>query len=172
MITIHPSFPAPTDPNISLWRYMDLSKFVWMLQHRALYYCRLDGLGDPYEGHYTRPMPMLETAFVQNMEAMIRADSKIQTNQEPSQDLHESLRVGFWAMLKSVQQDKVKLFVSCWHSTKRSQMPCGSFTHPMVSQFAFELPSRFWQKSFRQNVWWVVLDISTMTNQSSTWVMA
>lgn len=33
-----------------LWRYMDFTKFVAMLNNKALYFCRLDHLGDPFEG--------------------------------------------------------------------------------------------------------------------------
>jgi hypothetical protein len=42
----HPSFRQPRDPRICLWRYMDLSKFVALLQERALVFARADKLGD------------------------------------------------------------------------------------------------------------------------------
>jgi hypothetical protein len=35
---------------------MDLSKFIWMVQQQALYFCRVDALNDPYEGYYTQAM--------------------------------------------------------------------------------------------------------------------
>jgi hypothetical protein len=118
MITAHPSFPAPSDQNLSLWRYMDLSKFVWMLQRRALYFCRLDSLGDPYEGHYTRPMPSQEDDFVRQLESIIRANSK---EQDKSPDFEQKLRDGFRMMLKTALDDKLNLYVSCWHgNTKES----------------------------------------------------
>ena len=56
MIAVHESFPAPLDQTVSLWRYMNLSKFVWMLQKKALYFCRCDLLGDPYEGYYPKTL--------------------------------------------------------------------------------------------------------------------
>jgi hypothetical protein len=82
---------------MSLWRYMDLAKFVWMLQRRALYFCRLDALGDPYEGHYTRPMLSQEDDFVRYMESIIRANP---SEQVKSPDLQKTLRDGFRMMLK------------------------------------------------------------------------
>ena len=50
VITSHPSFEAPSNPDIPLWRYIDLSKFVAFLQDRALYFARTDKLVDPFEG--------------------------------------------------------------------------------------------------------------------------
>ena len=38
------------DPNLVLWRYMDLAKFMALLEDRALYFSRADQLGDPFEG--------------------------------------------------------------------------------------------------------------------------
>ena len=64
MVERHPSFPPPPDPHVPVWRYMDLTKFVWMLQMKALYFCRADRLGDPYEGYYTAPMAAGTEAFV------------------------------------------------------------------------------------------------------------
>jgi hypothetical protein len=40
---------APTN-NAALWRYMDLSKFVSLLQTQEIYFARADTLGDPFEG--------------------------------------------------------------------------------------------------------------------------
>lgn len=46
-------FRPPEDPNIRVWHYMDLFKFLWMLDSSALYFARLDTLDDPFEGEYT-----------------------------------------------------------------------------------------------------------------------
>lgn len=40
--------------NALLRRYLSLSKFVWMLDKRALYFSRADRLGDGFEGSMTR----------------------------------------------------------------------------------------------------------------------
>lgn len=39
----------------ALWRYMDFLRFVDLLQHRSLWFTRLDQLVDPYEGLLTKP---------------------------------------------------------------------------------------------------------------------
>ena len=49
----HPLFvPAPNEA--ILWRYLDLAKFIAMLDKRALFFARADKLGDPFEGSYSR----------------------------------------------------------------------------------------------------------------------
>jgi hypothetical protein len=45
MISDHPSFKHPSNPEIKIWRYMDLSKFV---------FAAADRLGDPFEGSTTK----------------------------------------------------------------------------------------------------------------------
>ena len=38
----------------SLWRYMDLPKFISILEHHALFFVRSDKLGDPFEGSFSK----------------------------------------------------------------------------------------------------------------------
>ena len=49
MFAEHPDLNPPQD-NAVLWRYMDFTKFVSLLDRRALYFSRADKLGDPFEG--------------------------------------------------------------------------------------------------------------------------
>jgi hypothetical protein len=44
----------PKDTNSKIWRYMDFTKFVDLLDRSALFFTRLDRLGDPFEGSNTR----------------------------------------------------------------------------------------------------------------------
>jgi len=46
----HRCFPQPGDTSIRVWRYLDLAKFVWLLENKKLYLSRLDLLNDPHEG--------------------------------------------------------------------------------------------------------------------------
>lgn len=48
--TSHPVFVAPEPRSSRIWRYMDFTKYVWMLQNSALFFSRADLLGDPFEG--------------------------------------------------------------------------------------------------------------------------
>lgn len=49
MFQEHPNVSAPAGSTM-LWRYLDLAKLLFLLEHRALWFSRLDTLGDPYEG--------------------------------------------------------------------------------------------------------------------------
>lgn len=49
-LTDHPSTCQPAAQDVHLWRYMDFSKFVYMLDTNRLYFPRLDQFDDPYEG--------------------------------------------------------------------------------------------------------------------------
>lgn len=49
----HESFTPPEDKNVKIWRYMDITKFLALIESEALYFPRADKLGDPFEGSYT-----------------------------------------------------------------------------------------------------------------------
>ncbi len=57
--TGHPVFLSPDDPNIKVWRYLDFTKYVSLLETRSLYFSRSDRLGDPFEGSLSRANPRL-----------------------------------------------------------------------------------------------------------------
>jgi len=50
----HPSFKKLSNPKIRIWRYMDFTKFVLMLENKGLFFARADSLGDSFEGSYAR----------------------------------------------------------------------------------------------------------------------
>lgn len=45
----HPSFVSPQADAV-LWRYMDFTRFVSLLDQKALWFASVDTLGDPFEG--------------------------------------------------------------------------------------------------------------------------
>ena len=49
----HKVFTPPASDAI-LWRYMDFTKFVSLLEKQALFFARADKLGDPFEGSLTK----------------------------------------------------------------------------------------------------------------------
>lgn len=44
----------PANENAKIWRYMDFTKFVSLLDKKALFFCRSDKLGDPFEGSMSK----------------------------------------------------------------------------------------------------------------------
>ncbi len=49
----HPSFEPPPQEAV-LWRYLNFTKFVSLLDRKALFFARADKLGDPFEGSYAK----------------------------------------------------------------------------------------------------------------------
>lgn len=53
----HPLLVQPRDEHGSVWRYLDFTKYVSLLDSGALYLPRADRLGDPFEGTFGRGIP-------------------------------------------------------------------------------------------------------------------
>ena len=54
MYIAHYAFTPPENEDAKIWRYMDFTKFVSLLDKGALFFARADRLGDPFEGSYTK----------------------------------------------------------------------------------------------------------------------
>ncbi len=96
--------PDPTDPDAAgidtaatIWRYMDLAKFLSLMSRKELYFARLDKLGDRFEGS----MPKLHAA----MRAEMFKGARQLTPLRPG-DLDE---------LQSARLQVQSTLVSCWH---------------------------------------------------------
>lgn len=50
----HSSFESPKDENVKIWRYIDFTKLVSLIDSRRLFFSRLDTFDDPFEGSYTK----------------------------------------------------------------------------------------------------------------------
>jgi hypothetical protein len=94
----HPYSELPSDENAKVWRYMDFAKFVDMLDRDALYFCRADLLGDPFEGSVPRAN---EDYWKTLRETHEGKDAIIQHNKAFSE----------W----SARQSRLSTYVNCWH---------------------------------------------------------
>jgi hypothetical protein len=52
----HPAFTPPDNIDVKIWRYMDLTQFVSMLEKKGLLFTRADLLDDKFEGTMSRPL--------------------------------------------------------------------------------------------------------------------
>ena len=83
------------DDDSQLWRYMDFTKFVSMLDTKTLFFSRLDKLEDKYEGTLSKPT----LAWV-----------------ERSLESQPAERKANWSkMLEVYKSFKAHMFVNCWH---------------------------------------------------------
>jgi hypothetical protein len=103
--TNHPAFLQPADPNAKVWRYMDFTKYLSLLESSALYFSRIDLLGDPFEGTTTAAS---NRAFFDRLEWAPGSEQKQKEWIEHNARLRQQLRR--------------RLFVNCWHmSTHESE---------------------------------------------------
>lgn len=105
----HPTFQKPKDLDVKVWRYMNLTKFLWMLQRSALYFSRSDLMGDPFEGHYSKVTALSEDSFV-------AAQMTDPVFAEMGEAVH---RRNFRKIISDVPKEKLTLFVNCWHMNER-----------------------------------------------------
>lgn len=48
-------FVGPDDPEIPIWRYMDFTRYVAMLEEQGVFFARVDHLNDRFEGSIPEP---------------------------------------------------------------------------------------------------------------------
>lgn len=104
MYNEHKTFLAPKNKNIKVWRYMDFTKFVSLLDKRSLYFCRVGKLGDPFEGSFTE-------MDVKARNASLDEFWKGKIDDEQLAELH---RRGSTFNKEVIQG----MFVNCWHMNK------------------------------------------------------
>jgi len=85
-----PRFIQPVTKYTKLWRYMDFTKFLSMLEDSAIFFSRADMFEDPYEGEIPKGNAALKS-FVKSKS----------NNSDPE-------------LLPQVA-DKTKIMISCWH---------------------------------------------------------
>ncbi len=86
----HPLFES-LEPGQTLWRFLDFTKFVSLLDRSALFFSRADQLGDPFEGSFSN----------------VNVDLRPYIYQDNLQDIQK---------LAQIHQQLPKFtLVSCWH---------------------------------------------------------
>lgn len=68
----HPVFGKAGDPGTTIWRYLDFTKFVSLIDRRELYFCRADLLGDRFEGSMSRANLRLRPQVYKDIDAGAR----------------------------------------------------------------------------------------------------
>lgn len=115
--------PLPYDVpprSASLWRYMDLAKFVSLLRDRSIYFARLDHLGDVWEGAKgaRKNKPLWDDHYLRFFQEAIRnppegykcekSDEEIKAE---ANRLLEELELGSSHELRTT-------YISCWHENE------------------------------------------------------
>ena len=93
----HPEFHPPSTDAI-LWRYTDFTKFVSLLDNEALFFSRLDKLGDPFEGSVSKINQILRPQWLH--------DGGVSPEQIPEK---------IESFSKGKREHISRLLVNCWH---------------------------------------------------------
>lgn len=110
----HPSFPQPSSPDPSLWRYMDFPRFEWMVERERLFIPTADDLGDHLEG--TTPQADIDRWDRELAEA--DSDDRRKTI------LHNRSFFAHFAELL-----RKNYYVSCWHMNEfENNVMWGAYT--------------------------------------------
>lgn len=98
----HSCFSAPTDPNVKIWRYMEFTKLVSLLESKSLFLSRSDKFEDRYEGSWSKAnLSWLPKRLVPDL-CTLDSDS----------DLVLSAR-------KVAEKMRAWTYVNCWHINQR-----------------------------------------------------
>jgi hypothetical protein len=101
MFEEHPRFQAPDNPDVYIWRYVDLAKYISLLDQRALYFCRGDKLIDQFEGSLPRPNVVARSMYPHFNMMVQSSDGRIETGSESE--------------ARAAALARAQAFVNCWH---------------------------------------------------------
>jgi hypothetical protein len=97
-------FRTPANQDIRIWRYMDLSKYLAILQRRSLFFPRATLLGDPFEGSATRPMVEARQFIMKNRTS------------EPALAAWKDVPDEMFSSLSALTKTMVERYlICCWH---------------------------------------------------------
>ncbi len=93
----HYVFEKPEDENVKIWRYMDFTQFVSMIDRKALFFKRVDQLDDKFEGSLSKHI----------------LDPSIEEKATPEERLQlDKYRKRLSPINKSLRKD---VAINCWH---------------------------------------------------------
>lgn len=98
----HPTFIQPENEDIKVWRYMDFTKLVSLIDSQSLYFTRVDKFEDPFEGSF----PKTNVAAREFVPEGIPAEQ------------HDSYLKAMRGMGKTNKQFPRYNTINCWHMNK------------------------------------------------------
>lgn len=105
---LHPSFPQPKDTSQKIWRYMDLGKFIDLIQTSCLHFSRLDQMDDRWEGATSK----LNGEFYKKIES----DPELLKKYYPTLNINEEIfRNIQLAISKEREALRKAIYINCWY---------------------------------------------------------
>ena len=104
----------PPDDAVKIWRFMDLAKFLGIIQSRTLYFARADQFEDPFEG--ARGNTGDEDLYVETLANTIREQIPDQQTLSDETLLENAKTViRSWNTSGLGTRHMYQTFISCWH---------------------------------------------------------
>lgn len=134
-----------------IWRYMDLAKFIALLQQRGLFLPRADKLDDPFEaaaGLSNRQKIWDEHYLSYFREAMVSLPTDITASRPSAEDIEVDAQ-RLLQSLKQIGLNARQQLVSCWHKNdSESEALWRIYTPPPVPGVAIRSTiGRLWDAS-------------------------
>lgn len=107
----HPAFKIPDDADSYLWRYVDFTKFVAMLNDGVLYHSRADLLGDPFECSYPKANRDYYLTFPFHVDGV----SKEEQPEEHERRRMEIAENNNNFMIGTGNFMAISCYINCWH---------------------------------------------------------
>jgi hypothetical protein len=97
--TTHTCFSQPANHGMRLWRYMDFTKLVWILESSSLFFSRADLFRDPFEGSY--------------------AKANLDMRPEVYKDMDQDQRIRMFEHIgRFAKWSREWTYMSCWHANE------------------------------------------------------
>lgn len=107
-------------PSAKLWRYMDLAKFLSLLESKSLYFTRLDHFLDPYEGALGNKINE-ETWSIKEMtrrKRWIEVELKSENNKSiNNNELELIANQRFREFRENIRRWRKMNYITCWHQS-------------------------------------------------------
>lgn len=123
MFEEHPTFKKPDNENSPIWRYMNLPKFISLLDKKSLFFTRADKFQDPYEGI----LPKFNELKNNRFDIYQHVISKFKTNQEFEKTIQETIPNSMKYTLNELK--KITLINSWYMSNYQSAAMWDLYSH-------------------------------------------
>lgn len=108
----HMEFLPPKSPDAKIWRYMDLAKFLFLLDRSCLYFTRVDTLSefDPFEGYYTHRNLDFDNLKFEQLSEKFKESSGLKNKK-----LFEQVVRANKSLRNFVKNERSTTYVNSWH---------------------------------------------------------
>lgn len=108
----------PKNKNISLWKYFDIHRFIYLITEQKLFFTRLDNFDDPFEG--------ISTSFMRSealfSKIQLGENNSIIINEEENGEVDVQKKVHEYLKKSNLHNKQNRQYVNCWFACERESM--------------------------------------------------